>query len=210
MAEPDGSIRLAAGFGDQGNDDAPSRLLERLAGQTLQAEPGAYSVRLEMHPCDKDYLSFMEETGAEYVGRMLQWVYFRKKLTDGPFDLFSDIDSRIRHLERVGNPLLVLGLANLAIGITNSIQANAEYAWINLLCATLLWALFMGYVILRQPVIYNGWRHFYFLYAGFIVLAAWGLETLQRRAKGLNGAAIAGILALCMAAKPAQASTIRA
>lgn len=26
-------------FGDQGNDDAPSRLLERLAGQTLQAEP---------------------------------------------------------------------------------------------------------------------------------------------------------------------------
>ena len=65
-------------------------------------------------------------------------VYFRKKLTDGPFDLFSDIDSRIRHLERVGNPLLVLGLANLAIGITNSIQANAEYAWINLLCATLL------------------------------------------------------------------------
>ena len=34
--------------------------------------------------------------------------------------------------------LLVLGLANLAIGITNSIQANAEYAWINLLCATLL------------------------------------------------------------------------
>ena len=32
----------------------------------------------------------------------------------------------------------MLGLANLAIGITNSIQANAEYAWINLLCATLL------------------------------------------------------------------------
>ena len=28
-----------------------------------------------------------------------------------------------------------------------------------LLCATLLWALFMGYVILRRPVIYNGWRH---------------------------------------------------
>ena len=125
-------------FGDQGNDDAPSRLLERLAGQTLQAEPGAYSVRLEIDPWDKHYLSFIEEAGAEYVGRMLQWVYFRKKLTDGPFGLFSDIDSRLRHLERVGNPLLVLGLANLAIGITNSIQANAEYAWINLLCATLL------------------------------------------------------------------------
>ena len=81
----------------------------------VRCEPGAYSVRLEMHPCDKDYLSFMEDAGAEYVGRMLQWVYFRKKLTDGPFDLFSDIDSRIRHLERVGNPLLVLGLAKFLV-----------------------------------------------------------------------------------------------
>ena len=69
-----------------------------------------------------------------------------------------------------------------------------------LLCATLLWTLLMGYVILRQPLIYNGWRHFYFLYAGFAVLAAWGLEWLLRRLKGLNSAAIAGILALCMAA----------
>ena len=69
-----------------------------------------------------------------------------------------------------------------------------------LLCATLLWTLFMGYVILRQPLIYNGWRHFYFLYAGFAVLAAWGLEWLLRRLKGLNSAAIAGILALCMVA----------
>ena len=55
--------------------------------------------------------------------------------------------------------------------------------------------------VLTRATVYNGWRHFYFLYAGFAVLAAWGLETLQRRAEGLNGAAIAGILALCMAAE---------
>lgn len=69
-----------------------------------------------------------------------------------------------------------------------------------LLCATLLWVLFMGYGFLRRPMIYNGWRHFYFLYAGFAVLAAWALDGLLRRLKGLNGVAIAGILALCMAA----------
>ena len=62
----------------------------------IRCEPGEYSVRLEMHPYDESYVSFMEETGAEYVGRMMMWIYFRKKTADGPFDLFSDIDSRIR------------------------------------------------------------------------------------------------------------------
>ena len=69
---------------------------------------------------------------------MLQWVYFRKKLTDGPFDLFSDIDSRIRHLDRIGKSLLVVGIANLGVGIMNSVQPNVRCGWINLLCATLL------------------------------------------------------------------------
>ena len=110
----------------------------------VRCEPGAYSVysndSFTLAQLVIERVSGMEYTAFlnQYLLEPLQWVYFRKKLTDGPFDLFSDIDSRIRHLERVGNPLLVLGLANLAIGITNSIQANAEYAWINLLCATLL------------------------------------------------------------------------
>ena len=39
------------------------------------------------------YVSFMEETGAEYLGRMMMRIYFRKKIADGPFDSFADIDS---------------------------------------------------------------------------------------------------------------------
>lgn len=104
----------------------------------VRCRPGTYSVRLEMHAVDANYIAFMKETGAEYVGRMLQWVYFRKKLTDGPFDLFSDIDSRIRHLDRIGKSLLVVGIANLGVGIMNSVQPNVRCGWINLLCATLL------------------------------------------------------------------------
>ena len=79
----------------------------------------------------------MRETGAEYVGRMVQWVYFRKKAQLGKFDIFSDIDSRISHLNRIGNGLSILGVSNLLIGFANAFHAP-HVGWVNLLCATLL------------------------------------------------------------------------
>ena len=103
----------------------------------VRCEPGGYSVRLEMHPYDESYLAFMEETGAEYVGRVMMWIYFRKKTAEGPFNLFSDIDSRIGHLNKIGRILAIIGFGNLLIGVANSISA-AHIGWVNLLCATLL------------------------------------------------------------------------
>ena len=102
-----------------------------------RCEPGEYTVRLEMRPYDESYVAFMEETGAEFVGRMMAWIYFRKKAADGAFDLYSDIDSRIAHLDRIGKMLTVIGGLNLVMGILNSINGNG-IGWVNLLCATLL------------------------------------------------------------------------
>ncbi len=103
----------------------------------VRCEPGEYTVRTEMHPYDESYVRFMEETGAEYVGRMMMWIYFRKKTEDGVFDLYSDLGSRISHLERIGRLLTVVGGMNLAIGILNVFNP-VRVGWINLLCATLL------------------------------------------------------------------------
>ncbi len=100
--------------------------------------PGEYTVRTEMHSYDESYIRFMEETGAEYVGRMMTWIYFRKKTEDGVFDLYSDIDSKIAHLDRIGKLLGIIGAANLAIGVVNSLNPSIRLGWINLLCATLL------------------------------------------------------------------------
>ena len=104
----------------------------------VRCEPGEYTIRLEMHPKDQAYEDFMQETGAEKIGRVMQWIYFRRKAEDGPFDIFSDLDSRIGHLDRIGKMLSGIGAANLIIGVCNSVNSAVSLGWINLLCATLL------------------------------------------------------------------------
>ena len=104
----------------------------------VRCEPGEYTLRTEMHSYDESYVKFMEETGAEYVGRMLAWIYFRKKTEEGIFDLYSDIDSKISHLDRIAKMLAAIGAANLIIGVANSFNPSLRLGWINLLCATLL------------------------------------------------------------------------
>ncbi len=106
----------------------------------IKTEPGEYSVRFQCLPRaeeNDEYASLMDDSGAERVGRMVQWVYYRKKTADGPFELFSDLDSRISHLDRIAKIILIIAIANLLIGLLNTFNPN-NFGWINLLCATLL------------------------------------------------------------------------
>ena len=100
--------------------------------------PEEYIVRLEMRDRDDAYVSFLEETGAEYIGRVTKWMYFRRKSELGSFELFSDIDSRIAHLGRIAALLRVLAYMNIFLGIFNSLGYNARFAWMNLAVACLL------------------------------------------------------------------------
>lgn len=90
-----------------------------------ECAPNAYEVRLQRlaQPVRKtesqEYITFVEETGAEYLGTVNQWVYFRKKTEEGPFELFSDNPSRIRHLDHLIWFLLPLLLLNIGIGGQN-------------------------------------------------------------------------------------------
>lgn len=94
-----------------------------------ESQPGEYKIRLELldhlpsHPESTQYIRFLEETGAEYLCSVLRWAYFRKKTgNDGEFTLFSDNNSRIKHLNRLLLLLGVVGLAALAQGVINIVQ----------------------------------------------------------------------------------------
>lgn len=141
------------------------RWLNQLSAQGLQltdvslyryvfeeGQPGAYQYRLEMldrrpeHPESQAYIRFMEDTGAEQIGSLNSWVYFRKRTTDGPFELFSDIDSRVKHLQRINSLLLLLLAGLLLTGCGNLLISLNQDSVMNLISAVpcLLLAAFLG------------------------------------------------------------------
>lgn len=96
-------------------------------------KPGEYCYRLELldnvpsHPESIAYIRFMEETGVEHIGSWLRWVYFRKKASHGDFDLYSDLESQIKHYKRIlslGNIVafinLFVALWEFSLGIKNT------------------------------------------------------------------------------------------
>lgn len=103
-------------------------------------QPGEYIVRTEMRDKDDAYVNFMEEIEAEYIGRMAKWIYFRRKAELGEFQIFSDLESRIGHLQKMAKTMKAVGLANLVIGMANTFNpalSGVPIGWINLLCAAL-------------------------------------------------------------------------
>lgn len=102
-----------------------------------KCEPEEYIIRLEMRDTDNDYISFMESTGAEYIGRCLRWHYFRRKSELGGFDIMSDLDSKLDHLSRIYKMLIAVGMLNLFIGILNSLNLG-RFGWVNLICSTVI------------------------------------------------------------------------
>ena len=103
-----------------------------------EGTPGEYQYRLELldqlpeHPESRQYIAFMEETGAQQISSCLRWVYFRKKAEAEPFDLFSDMDSRIRHLQRITSLLLPVMIAEYLIGLSNLMNGFLLHSTVNL------------------------------------------------------------------------------
>ena len=92
-----------------------------------EGKPGEYIYRLEMlehfpnHYKSREYLRFLEETGVEYVGSILNWVYLRKKASEGPFEIYSDLNSKIKHYKRIINLVNSLILLQVIVSVPNII-----------------------------------------------------------------------------------------
>lgn len=64
---------------------------------------------------------------------------------------------------------------------------------LSLLMAVLMWAVPLGFAVITRTHVYNGWRHFYFVYGPMLVLAAWGAAKLWKKR------VFAIAMALCLA-----------
>lgn len=86
--------------------------------------PGEYVYRLELlenlvwtQP-SREYLNFMADSGAEVVATHGRWVFFRKRASEGSFVIYSDNQSKQAHYKRLATMFGVVGLLNLANGIS--------------------------------------------------------------------------------------------
>lgn len=104
--------------------------------------PGEYRIGLQLleksprNPEMQKYIEFLEETGAEHVGSFTRWVYFRKKATEGNFQLFSDNASRVKYLTSILNFIILIVGLNLYIGLYNLFLVfflNSTFNYIGLL-----------------------------------------------------------------------------
>ena len=99
-----------------------------------EGKPGEYIYRIELldnksnHPESQAYIRFLEESGVEHVSSYMRWVYLRKKASDGEFDIYTDIDSKIKHYKRVNAMWTGLGAAEIAIGASNLSIAAGIFA----------------------------------------------------------------------------------
>ncbi|MEZ4509657.1 MAG: DUF2812 domain-containing protein [Eubacteriales bacterium] len=81
---------------------------------------------LPTHPESVAYLRFLEDNGIECVATYMRWIYLRKPASEGAFDLYTDIDSKIKHYQRINRfwnffMLIEFGaaLSNLTIWVAN-------------------------------------------------------------------------------------------
>lgn len=94
-----------------------------------ECEPGEYTIRMELLENFKDSKSKEENleltgnSGAELIGEVNRWAYFRKKSSEDDFELFSDVSSKVGHLNRLRVLLALIGTMELLIGVNNTIRS---------------------------------------------------------------------------------------
>lgn len=119
--------------------------------------PGEYNVRIELldnlpgSAESQQYIKFIEDTGAEWIGSYMRWVYFRRKTDNGEFNLYSDTPSRIKHLNRVLFLLVTIGILEISIGLINITMSLGSGLKLNLISGLLCLAvgLLLAYGCLR-------------------------------------------------------------
>lgn len=94
-------------------------------------EPGEYNYQIDLldswNGNKFDYASFMEGVGVEVVDQWWRWVYLRKKAADGPFEMYTDVESKIDLYRKIMNFFkiaLVIEVICFFIELTATIQTG--------------------------------------------------------------------------------------
>ena len=74
-------------------------------------EPGEYNYQIDLidnwSGNSADYTPFMQDLGIEVVSQWWRWVYLRKKAVDGPFEMYTNSQSKIELYTKIKNFFMI-------------------------------------------------------------------------------------------------------
>ena len=96
----------------------------------VPCRPGEFIYQIDLLPgaglrADdyEDYVSFMRDMDVEVLQRWGRWVYLRKRAEDGPFEVYTDTDSKIQLYRRIRKMFLWVWVLELVLSINVFLQA---------------------------------------------------------------------------------------
>lgn len=85
--------------------------------------PGEWIYRIQFleedarKPASGGYLALVADAGVETVDTYMNWAYFRRRAAGGPFELFSDLDSRMAYYKRILTFFGLMALTQVPISV---------------------------------------------------------------------------------------------
>ncbi len=122
-----------------------------------RCQPGEYVYQIDftegIFRAGTDYREFMAEAGVEIVCLWGYWIFLRKKSSDGPFELYTDVESSIEHYTKIRNMFKIVTFIELAALFAEIMAAAAGWGYAKI-CACVI--ILMLAALARETMRLNG------------------------------------------------------
>ena len=115
----------------------------------VPCRPGEFIYQIDLLPGSglraddyEGYVSFMRDMDVEVLQRWGRWVYLRRRAEDGPFEVYTDTDSKIQLYRRIRKMFLWVWVLELVLSINVFFQA-VVYGGLLLRCSAAVAALML-------------------------------------------------------------------
>jgi len=97
--------------------------------------PGEYIYRIDFlkkRPGSREsrkYMDFMVDSGIEHVSTQGYLVYYRRRAAEGPFEIYTDIDSKLSYYRRISNYWLLFSFMVALFIVEFAYFGIRDYFW---------------------------------------------------------------------------------
>ena len=127
-----------------------------------KCQPGTYHYQVDISQgffhVSNDYREFMQEMNVEIVCTWGIWVILRKKVADGPFLLYTDVESSIAHYEKIKRMFKIAAVFEIICITIEGICAARGTDWASIMVPLAMASLLSAFVVVfaREIARVNG------------------------------------------------------